>query len=136
MAMNSNPTNDGVISDLNTTPLIDVLLVLLVLLLITLPVQTHAVKLDMPAGLPSNAHPAIVDVAIDFDGTISLNGRKTERGALDSYFASIAHQSPQPEIHVTADRFARYDMVAKVLSDAQRLGVRSMGIVNTNSYDP
>jgi biopolymer transport protein ExbD len=136
MAMNSNPLNDGVISDLNTTPLIDVLLVLLVLLLITLPVQTHAVKLDMPAGLPATSHPIVEDIAIDFDGTISVNGRKTDRVTLDRYFATVARQNPQPEIHVTADRLAHYDTVAKVLSDAQRLGVRSMGIVNTNAYVP
>jgi biopolymer transport protein ExbD len=131
MAMNTNIANDEVMAELNTTPLIDVLLVLLVLLLITLPIQTHAVKLDMPAGLPSHLHPVVNDISIDFDGTILWNGRVVDRAALDSYLIATARQNPQSEVHVTADRMSRYDTAAKVLSDAQRLGVRRLRIVNT-----
>ncbi len=91
-------------------------------------------KLAMGHSQPVLPPPAIVDLAIDFDGTISWNGHKMDRATLDRQLADAARQSPQPEIHVTADRLARYDTVAKVLSDAQRLGVRSMGIVNTNRF--
>ena len=132
MAMHINAAKDDVMVDMNTTPLIDVLLVLLVLLLITLPMQTHAVKLDMPAGLPSNLHPVVNDITIDFDGTILWNGRVVDRAVLDTYLIAAARQNPQPEVHVTADRMSRYDTVAKVLADAQRLGVSRLRIVNTN----
>ena len=131
MAMNNASADGDVMADLNTTPLIDVLLVLLVLLLITLPVQTHAVKLDMLPGLPSSAKPVIVDLSIDFDNGIFWNDQKITRAELDGRLMRASRQSPQPEVHLTADRLARYDIVAKVMSDAQRLGVTKLSIVNT-----
>ncbi len=133
MAMTAKSADSDVMAELNITPLIDVMLVLLVLLLITLPIQTHAVKIDLGEhfGPPP---PPVTDVGVEFDGTIVLNGRTVTRESLNSYFAKASRQNPQPEIHIAADRLARYDTVAKVLSDAQRLGVKTMGIVNTNQY--
>ncbi|HWA29914.1 MAG TPA: biopolymer transporter ExbD [Rhizomicrobium sp.] len=134
MAITQKAAEGEVLSELNTTPLIDVLLVLLVLLLLTLPIQTNAVKLVMAGGKPLAPPPQIVNLNIDFDGSIAWNGRKVSRSAMDSMLADAAGKSPQPEIHLTANRLARYDTVAKVMADAQRLGVTNIGIVNTNAY--
>ena len=134
MAMNNTPANGDMLADMNTTPLIDVLLVLLVLLLLTLPIQNHAVKLALGLGHPQTPPPPVVNLNVDFDGRISWNGQIVSRDTVDGMFARAARQSPQPEIHVTADRLARYDTVAKVLADAQRLGMTNIGIVNTNAY--
>jgi biopolymer transport protein ExbD len=124
--------------EMNTTPLIDVLLVLLVMLIITIPIQTHAVKLDMP---PPNPHkplnpPVVVDINIDFDGTVYWNNQPVDAQTLDSYLYQEGQKDPvdQDEIHITANRLAKYDTVAKVMANAQRRGAVKMGIVNTNAY--
>lgn len=130
MAMQIGRTDGDVTTEMNTTPLIDVMLVLLTLLIVTLPLQTHAVKIDLPHAPPVNTPPPpAITVAIDFDGTISWNGARVDRDTLDGYLAKAAKQDPQPEIHVQPDRFAHYDTVAIVLSDAQRLGATKIGIV-------
>lgn len=127
-----------VMVEMNTTPLIDVMLVLLTLLIITLPIQTHAVKLDMPKPMENPPPPLTqpVDLGIDFDGTITWNGQAVDRATLDSYFASEAQQELplQPEIHLNPDRLAKYDTVAMVLADAQRLGVTKIGFSNTAQF--
>jgi biopolymer transport protein ExbD len=131
MAMNvGNESGEGeVMVEMNTTPLIDVMLVLLTLLIITLPIQTHAVKLDMPR---PNTHqpptpPVVVTLEVDFDGTILWNGTPVDKKTLDGYLQSAASDDPQPEIHLQPNRLAKYDAVAKVLADAQRLGVTHIG---------
>jgi biopolymer transport protein ExbD len=135
MAMHFNNPGDTPAPDMNTTPLIDVMLVLLTLLIITLPIQTHAVKLDLQRGGPPPApSPVVVDLVVDFDGATAWNGQRVDRATLDADLANAAHQAPQPEIHITANRVARYDAVAKVLSDAQRLGLTHIGIVGTEGY--
>src|ERR1700748_1594775 len=118
-----------VMVEMNTTPLIDVMLVLLTLLIITLPIQTHAVKLDMPR---PNTHqpptpPVVVTLEVDFDGTTLWNGTPVDKKTLDGYLQSAATDDPQPEIHLQPNRLAKYDAVAKVLADAQRLGVTHIG---------
>jgi len=121
--------------DMNTTPLIDVMLVLLTMLIITLPMQTHAVKLDLGThGGPPPPPPVVVDLAVEFDGTVLWNGRAVDRKTLDAYLADAARRSPQPEIHIEADKLARYAAVAKIMADAQRLGVAKIGIVGTDRY--
>ncbi|HUO89860.1 MAG TPA: biopolymer transporter ExbD [Rhizomicrobium sp.] len=131
MAMNvGNEGGEGeVMVEMNTTPLIDVMLVLLTLLIITLPIQTHAVKLDMPKPnqKPPPTPPVVVTLEVDFDGTILWNGTAVDRKTLDSYLASAASDDPQPEIHLQPNRLAKYDDVAKVLADAQRIGVEHIG---------
>jgi biopolymer transport protein ExbD len=123
--------------EINMTPLIDVMLVLLTLLIITLPIQTHAVKLDMPAPNP-NANqmfkPVVVNLGVDFDGTILWNGSPIDRATLDSYFMDASQQEPQPEIHLNPNKLAKYDIVAKVLADAQRLGVKKIGFTGLDQY--
>src|SRR5579884_1578584 len=103
MAMSVGTSGEGeVMVEMNTTPLIDVMLVLLTLLIITLPIQTHAVKLDMPASNapPPTVLPETVDLGVGFDGTITWNGQAVDRATMDSYFEDAAAKNPQPEIHV------------------------------------
>jgi biopolymer transport protein ExbD len=131
MAMNiGNESGEGeVMVEMNTTPLIDVMLVLLTLLIITLPIQTHAVKLDMPKPnqKPPDKPPVVVTLVVDFDGTILWNGSAVDRKTLDDYLESAQSDDPQPEIHLQPNRLAKYDTVAMVLADAQRIGVTHIG---------
>jgi biopolymer transport protein ExbD len=141
MAMNLGPATGGedheVMIDINTTPLIDVLLVLLVMLIITIPMQTHAVKLDLPRANtpPAAVQPRVVTVDIDFDGTILWNGVVVpDRASLDSQLSAVAAEATQPELHVRPDRLTDYKYVAEVLAAAQRLGVRKIGIVGYEQF--
>ena len=135
MAMAMKGEGD-VMLDINMTPLIDVLLVLLVLLIVTLPIQTHAVKLDMPVPnqKPPLIQPVIVNLVVDFDGSILWNGAPVDRGTMDSYFQNAQQQDPQPEIHLNPNKLAKYDIVAKVLADAQRIGVKKIGFTGLDQY--
>jgi len=122
--------------EMNVTPLIDVMLVLLVTLIVTLPIQTHAVKLDMPVTTPPKQliQPIVVNLVVDFDGSILWNGTPVDRGTLDSYFQNASQQDPQPEIHLNPNKLAKYDIVAKVLADAQRIGVKKIGFTGLDQY--
>jgi len=124
--------------DINTTPLIDVMLVLLVTLIITLPVMTHAVKLDMPQkndAPPPPVPPEVIDLEIDFDGTVVWNGTSIpDINTLESYFHTEAAKDPQPEIHLRPDRRAKYDVVARVLAAAQRNRMKKIGFVNVSEF--
>ena len=135
MAMSTGAANGQMMADMNTTPLIDVMLVLLVLLIVTLPIQTHAVKIDMPAGPPQTVDRPTVNLAVDFDGTVTWNGTAVDRGTLDSYLKDAARQNPQPEIHIRANRLANYDAVSRVLADAQRLGATHIGFTGVEQYN-
>jgi len=126
---------DHVVSEMNTTPLIDVMLVLLVMLILTIPIQTHAVKIDMPIGPSSGAPPAVVNLEIDFDGTAIWNGTPLKSTAeLDRYLQDSAAAMPQPEVHVKPNRLAKYEAVAKTLAHAQRLGLTKVGFVGNEQY--
>ncbi|HSZ11422.1 MAG TPA: biopolymer transporter ExbD [Rhizomicrobium sp.] len=123
--------------EMNTTPLIDVMLVLLIMLIITIPIQTHAVKLDMPQGNPPPplTPPTVVELGVDFDGTPVWNGTPVpDRPTLDNYLKIAAAADPQPEIHLRPNRLAKYGDVARVLGDAQRLGVTKIGFVGQDQY--
>ena len=137
MSMNVGGDSAGPMCDINTTPLIDVLLVLLVTLIITLPLQTHAVKLDLPQNRnqqPPPVQPEVIDLEIDFDGTIVWNGTPVTLQQLDGYFATESVKDPQPEIHLNPDGMAKYDVVAKVLASAQRNRMTKIGFVNTSEF--
>lgn len=139
MAMNvGSGTGEGeVMVEMNTTPLIDVMLVLLVMLIVTIPIQTHAVKLDMPQQnvKPPIIQPTIVELGVDFDGTISWDGRPVDFLTLESYFQQEAAKGDtQDEIHLRPNRLAKYDTVAKILAAAQRLGVTKIGFVGNEQY--
>jgi biopolymer transport protein ExbD len=142
MAMNvgqgSGSGDPEVMVDINTTPLIDVMLVLLIMLIITIPVQTHAVKLDMPTGNPPAADkpPVVVDIDIDFDGTITWNGQLVrDRQELEYRLKTEAADAvDQPEVHVRPNKLATYKYVAAVMASAQRLGVTKIGIVGNEQF--
>jgi len=125
--------------DINTTPLIDVMLVLLVTLIVTLPIMTHAVKLDMPnmnnPPPPPPVQPEVIELEIDFDGTVVWNGTPvTGMDQLEGFFHASTSKDPQPEIHLRPDRRAKYDVVARVLASAQRNHMRKIGFVNVAEF--
>jgi len=139
MAMSVGTSSGEAMCDINTTPLIDVMLVLLVTLIISLPVMTHAVKLDMPnpnsQPPPPDQQPEVINLEIDGDGTVVWNGNPvTGIPQLEGYFASETVKDPQPEIHLRPDRRARYDVVAKVLAAAQRNHMKKIGFVNVAEF--
>lgn len=139
MAMNvgSAGGDQDVMVEMNTTPLIDVMLVLLVMLIITIPIQTHAVKLNMPNpnAKPPTVQPVVHTLAIDFDGSITWDGQGvTNMKDLDTHFTQVAQQENQDEIHVSPNRLAKYDTVAKVLADASRIGVKKIGFTGEEQY--
>jgi biopolymer transport protein ExbD len=129
--------DDGSMCDINTTPLIDVMLVLLIMFIITIPVMTHAVKLDMPRPTdapPPPVRPEVIDLEIDFDGTILWNGTPVTMESLEGYFRTEAQKDPQPELHLRPDKRSRYDIVARVLASAQRNRMKKIGFVNVAEF--
>jgi biopolymer transport protein ExbD len=127
---------DEPMMEMNMTPLIDVLLVLLVMFIITIPVMTHAVKLDMPrpTNAPKLAEPIVIQLEIDFDGTVLWNGTPVTVDSLDTYFRREAVTEPQPELHIRPNKRASYDVVARVLAAAQRNGMRKIGFVGNEQF--
>lgn len=139
MAMSVGGGGEGEpMMDINTTPLIDVMLVLLIMFIITLPATMHAVKLDMPrhnqAPPPDQVRVEPIRLDIDWDGAIIWNGNLVQMSELEGYFRAAANASPQPELHVRPDRRANYDTVAKVLAIAQRNGMQRIGFVGNEQF--
>lgn len=149
MAMNvgtsgGDDSDPEVMMDINTTPLIDVMLVLLIMFIITIPIQTHAVKMNMP--VPNNAAPPptppqIVRIDVDFDGTIGwATGSGTEvieagdRASIESHLAAVAAMPDQPEVHLRPNKLVTYKHVAMIMATAQRLGVTKIGIVGNEQF--
>ncbi|HWK82968.1 MAG TPA: biopolymer transporter ExbD [Caldimonas sp.] len=140
MAMNVGSDGGGeaeVMMEINTTPLIDVMLVLIIMLIITIPVQLHSVNLNMPVGRPPPPlkEPVVVTIDIDFDGTISWNGEPVpDRAALEARLTQAAAQADQPEVHIRPNKLVEYRSVALVLASAQRLGVTKLGMVGNEQF--
>ncbi|RQH09826.1 ExbD/TolR family protein [Paraburkholderia dinghuensis] len=133
MAMNafSSDEDDGVMNEINMTPLVDVMLVLLIVFMVTIPVIRHAVKIDLPhaSSQKEDAKPAQVNVSIQQDGSVLWNGEPVDYNALHLKIAAAAHASPQPELHLNADRRVAYEHVAQLMSAAQRGGLSKIGFV-------
>jgi biopolymer transport protein ExbD len=139
MAMNigSNSGEEDVLSQINTTPLIDVMLVLLVMLIITIPIQLHSVDLNMPTGNPPPAtiKPEVVQIDIGGDNGIRWNGNLVEgQAALEVKLAAASVQTVQPELHVRADKRAAYKTVASVMAAVQRNGLTKIGLVGGEQF--
>ncbi len=121
--------------DINTTPLIDVMLVLLIMLIVAIPPQRHAVTLDTPIPPPDNAPPPPenliepVRILVDFDGTIYWNGSIVQRADMERLMRIEARRNTQPEIHIEPHRLAEYKHVAAVMASAQRLGLEKLGVI-------
>jgi biopolymer transport protein ExbD len=123
--------------EINTTPLIDVMLVLIIMLIITIPIQTHAVKLNMPVNQNTPkppVEPEVVKIDIDFDGTILWNAEPVNREQLEERLRAAVAKPDQPEVHVRPNKLAPYKYVALVMASAQRLGATKMGIVGNEQF--
>jgi len=133
-----DPSGEGdVMVEMNTTPLIDVMLVLIIMLIITIPVQTHAVKMNMPVNsnaAPPPKPPEIKRIDVDFDGTIGWNGVMVTDAELQSKLAEVAAAADQPEVHLRPNKLVSYKVVAHVMATAQRLGVTKIGLVGNEQF--
>ena len=140
MGMNvgtSASSEPEVMVDMNTTPLIDVMLVLLIMLIITIPAQLHSVNLDMP--LPSNApkkmDPVVIKVDVDAQSVVNWNGKPVgSRAELEMKVKEAAAMNPQPEIHIRSHAKAKYEAVAGVMASAQSNGLTKLGIVGSEQF--
>jgi len=115
----------------NVIPLVDVMLVLLIIFIITIPVMTHAVKIDLPreTNQPTVTKPENINLSIDFDGTIYWNESMIDHSTLLNYILQEAVKDPQPEVHIRADKRVRYEYVADVLFNLQRGGLMKIGFI-------
>ena len=132
MAFANFESDDGdVLSEINMVPLIDVMLVLLIVFIVTLPVVRHAVSVDLPqaSSQPSRNKPETVQLSVDAQGRYHWNQELLTDEALQARLATAASQQPQPELHVRGDKAVRYERVAQVMAAAQRAGIRKMGFV-------
>lgn len=141
MAMNlgssSSSGDPEPIMDINTTPLIDVMLVLIIMLIITIPVQLHSVNLNLPQGNPPPQlqQPKVVTIDVDFDGTVLWNGETlTSRAELEQKLHAAAIEPDQPEVHIRPNKLVEYRYVAEVLAESQRLGITKLGMVGNEQY--
>ena len=123
--------------EMNMTPLIDVMLVLIIMLIITIPKQNHSVNLNMPASQPRQqiTDPVVVTIDVDFDGRILWdNTDVADRAALEAKLAGVAAQAEQPEVHLRPNKLVSYKYVAGVMASAQRLGVTKIGMVGNEQF--
>jgi len=140
MAMSVGSSSSGepeVMMDINTTPLIDVMLVLLVMLIITIPIQLHSVNLNLPTGNPPPplVLPEVVKLDIDDQSRVYWNGEVVDdRATLESKMSASAQEQMQPEVHLRPDKQAKYSVVAGVMASAQRLGLTKIGIVGSEQF--
>jgi biopolymer transport protein ExbD len=141
MGMNVGSSGGGdepdVMMDINTTPLIDVMLVLIIMLIITIPAQLHSVNLDMPVGTPpvKKVEPTVIRIDVSANGVVNWNGEPTAGKAdVQARLKQATAMQPQPELHIRSDGKAKYQHLAYVLAEAQRLGLNKLGIVGTENF--
>jgi biopolymer transport protein ExbD len=138
IASGSGSGEPEVMADMNTTPLIDVMLVLLIMLIITIPIQLHSVNLNLPAGNPPPplTPPEVVRLDIDGGGAVRWNGEVVPvPQSLEERLGTAAAQSVQPEFHVRPDRAVAYKSVAAVMAALQRKGLTKVGIVGNEQFN-
>ena len=128
----------GEIVDINTTPLIDVMLVLLIMFIITIPIQTHAVKLDLPSAQPPQTDdpidPVVNNLEIDFTNQIYWNAQPVTIDQARAYFRQASRMQPEPELRVRPDPQAKFEIVDQVLAAAQQSGITKMGFIGNEQY--
>jgi biopolymer transport protein ExbD len=132
----SSSSEPEVMMEMNMTPLIDVMLVLIIMLIITIPPQNHAINLNMPVNTPSKPTepPPVINIDIDFDGTVLWNGTAVPHAELETKLQVIAAMPDQAEVHIRPDKLAAYKAVAGVMASAQRLGVTKIGMVGNEQF--
>jgi biopolymer transport protein ExbD len=140
MHLGNQPTQNNeseVMMDINTTPLIDVMLVLLIMLIITIPAQLHSVNLDLPVAAPpiKKIEPLIIKIEIDANNVIAWNGKAlASQEDLQTKLQEASQRQPQPELHVRSHAKAKYETTMKVMANAQRLGLKKLGIVGAEQF--
>ncbi|WP_448664905.1 ExbD/TolR family protein [Sphingomonas sp. CJ20] len=137
MAMSAGRDDDQPMMDLNTTPLIDVMLVLLIMFIITIPIQTHAVKVDLPQPSPDSRTPVEPEknkIYIDANGNVFWNSAQIDDVTLRQYLDASLTRNPEPELHFQPDPQARYEVVDRVLAIVKRANVSKLGFVGNEQY--
>ena len=141
MAMNvgssSGSGDPEVMMDINTTPLIDVMLVLLVMLIITIPIQLHSVNLNLPVGTPqpSDVKPEVVKIDVDAKSVVHWQGTALTSGAeLEQKMKTVSELAVQPEVHLRPDKHARYEVVASILAATKRAGLSKIGVIGSEQF--
>ncbi len=140
MAMNLGNTGGSdepeVMMDINTTPLIDVMLVLLVMLIITIPIQLHSVTLEMPVGAPptNQVKPEKIQIDIDASSVVYWQGVAVTAEQLDEKMNAISQQSSQAEVHIRPNKDARYAVFANVLSSSKRVGLTKIAVIGAEQF--
>ena len=132
MSMGSlSDADDDFNPEINTTPLVDVMLVLLIIFIMTIPVMNHSVKIDLPraANQPNEVKPQTINLSIDAEGKVYWNSELLDESQLQSRIADAAKTTPQPELHLRAERTTQYEKVAQVMAAAQSGGLTKMGFV-------
>ncbi|MDD2846539.1 MAG: biopolymer transporter ExbD [Rhodoferax sp.] len=131
MAFGTQDDADEVMNEINMTPLVDVMLVLLIIFIITVPVMKHAVSVDLPraANQPELVQPETLRLSVAADGAYFLNGTPIDESDLQERLAAEAQHEPQPDLHIHGDKAVRYERVAQAMAAAQRAGVRKIGFV-------
>ncbi|KIF81763.1 ExbD/TolR family protein [Noviherbaspirillum autotrophicum] len=134
----NNDKQGAPMADINVTPMVDVMLVLLVIFIITAPLFTHAIKLDLPAAqsAPAPEKPETISLSINGEGRIFWNNDPIEQKDLDAKLGDAAKKQPQPELQLRADKATRYEIIAQVMSAAQTNGMTKMGFVTDSKEAP
>jgi biopolymer transport protein ExbD len=137
LSSGSGSDEPEVMMEINTTPLIDVMLVLLIMLIITIPAQLHSVNLDMPVAKPptKKVDPVVIKVDVGADNVINWNGKPiTGRAELEAKLVAAAAIQPQPELHIRSHAKAKYESVVLIMASAQRLGLNKLGVVGSEQF--
>ncbi len=137
LSSGSGSDEPEVMMEINTTPLIDVMLVLLIMLIITIPAQLHSVNLDMPVAKPptKKVDPVVIKVDVGADNVINWNGKPiTGRADLEAKLVAAAAIQPQPELHIRSHAKAKYESVVLIMASAQRLGLNKLGVVGSEQF--
>ena len=131
MAFGTQDDTDEVMNEINMTPMVDVMLVLLIIFIITVPVMKHAVNIDLPraSNVPQDAKPETIRLSVDAAGDYFWNENKVTEEALLLQFKAASTQTPKPELHIRGDKAVRYERVATVMAAAQQAGIRKIGFV-------
>ena len=127
----NSSSDDDVMNEINMTPMVDIMLVLLIIFIITIPVMKHSVNIDLPRATNEvqNTKPETIRLSVDAQGTYFINDVQTADTALEAQLKAAAAQNPQPELHIRGDKAVRYERVAEAMAQAQQAGLRKIGFI-------
>ena len=131
MAFGTQDETDDVMNEINMTPLVDVMLVLLIIFIITVPVMKHSVNIDLPRATnqPQDTKPETIRLSVDADGSYFWNEARVDDATMERQLQEAARKNPQPELHIRGDKAVRYERVAQAMAAAQRAGVHKIGFI-------